>query len=118
MVTRPWEAELALSEAEARTLIAVAFPELASASIEPYGVGWDNTAFLVSGEIVFRFPRRQLGAECLESEIRILPGLAARRLPLQVPEPVYVGRPTATYPWPFAGYRRLEGTTACAARPF
>src|SRR5262249_19523617 len=39
----------------------------------------------------------------------------APRLPLPVPSPIFVGRPAADYPWPFAGYRMVPGRTACAA---
>jgi len=31
--------------------------------------------------------------------------------------PEWVGEPTAGFPWPFAGYRLIPGTTACAAAP-
>jgi aminoglycoside phosphotransferase (APT) family kinase protein len=34
--------------------------------------------------------------------LRVLPSLA-RLLPLPIPEPTFVGRPTAEFPWPFAG---------------
>lgn len=44
----------------------------------------------------------------------MLPRLAGR-LPLDVPEPQWIGRPTERFPWPFAGYRRLSGVTADAA---
>jgi aminoglycoside phosphotransferase (APT) family kinase protein len=110
----PWTAEREVPASLARTLIASQFPELSPARIEPFGVGWDNTAYLVDGQFVFRFPRRQLGADCMAAELAVLPHLAAR-LPLPIPDPVFAGRPAEGYPWPFAGYRRLAGRTACAA---
>ena len=45
------------------------------------GAGWDNTAYLVNGEWVFRFPRRTIAVPLLEAEGRVLPKLAPR-LPL------------------------------------
>ena len=109
----PWTAEVSISAELARALIAEQFPQLAPDRVDLLGVGWDNSAFLVDGETVFRFPRRQMGADLLENEIRVLPMLASR-LPLAVPNPKYVGRATDRFPWDFAGYRRLGGRTACA----
>jgi aminoglycoside phosphotransferase (APT) family kinase protein len=113
---RPWEPERSVDEALARRLIARQFPELAALSVEPYGVGWDNTAFVVGRRWVFRFPRRTIAVALVETECAILPALAPR-LPLPLPVPVYLGRPGQDYPWPFAGYRELAGTTADRASP-
>ena len=44
-----WDAEIAVGERQARSLIASQFPELAAATIELIGVGWDNTVFAVDG---------------------------------------------------------------------
>ena len=41
-------------------------------------------------------------------EIALLPALAPR-LPLPVPVPQLVGRPTDAYPWPFWGARVVPG---------
>jgi aminoglycoside phosphotransferase (APT) family kinase protein len=113
-MTPPWAAEVVVSGDLARSLIEAQFPELAPARVEPLAAGWDNTAFRVNGRLVFRFPRRQVAVPLLEAEVRLLPVLAPR-LPLPVPVPGFVGRPTAAYSWPFAGYPLLPGRTACAA---
>lgn len=113
-MTPPWTAEHDVSAAQACTLIESQFPDLAPARIEPFGVGWDNTAYQVNEVFVFRFPRRRLGAECMEAEIAVLPHIAPG-LPLPIPHPEFVGHPTEYYPWSFAGYRLLAGQTACAA---
>src|SRR5262249_59987224 len=105
LVTQPWTAELDVSPELARSLIIGQFPELAPATIEPLGFGWDNTAYLVNARYVFRFPRRQLGADCMESEIRVLP-LLAPLLPLSIPNPIFVGQATDQFAWSFAGYER------------
>jgi aminoglycoside phosphotransferase (APT) family kinase protein len=107
-----WEADIQLTEGQAALLIERQFPGLAPAEMEPLGVGWDNIAFLVNRRWVFRFPRRQVAANLLEREARILP-LLAPHLPLRIPVPEYVGAATRGYPYVFAGYPVLGGETAC-----
>lgn len=113
--SRPWEAECPVEPELARALVAAAAPELAQASIEAFGSGWDNTAYLVDGRWVFRFPRREMAVAAMQTEIRALPVLS-RRLPLRIPEPVHVGSPSGDYPRPHAGYACLPGELV-ALRP-
>jgi aminoglycoside phosphotransferase (APT) family kinase protein len=113
-MTPAWSAERTVSADLARSLIEAQFPSLAPAAVAPLGVGWDNTAFLANEAHVFRFPRRQIAVPLLDLEARLLPALA-RRLPLAVPVPTFLGRPTDAYPWPFAGYPLLPGRDAPAA---
>lgn len=108
-----WEADIALSPELALGLVCEQFPGLGRV-IEPFGSGWDNVAYLVDGELVFRFPRREFAVPFLSREVRVLPGLAPR-LPLPVPVPLWLGEPTERFPWPFAGYRRIAGRTLDAA---
>jgi len=108
---RPWVAEVEVSPALAAALVESQFPSLAPVRVTLMGEGWDNTAYLVNGEWVFRFPRRTIAAPLLEAEGRVLPALAPR-LPYPIPVPVWSGRPDASYQWPFLGYRRLEGHVA------
>ncbi|MEZ4651582.1 MAG: phosphotransferase [Candidatus Eisenbacteria bacterium] len=90
--------------------------------------GWDNQAFLVTRmvpgealarrepmteEWVFRFPRREVAAPLLVNELAVLPRIAPN-LPLPIPVPTLRGGPTGSYPWVFAGYRKLAGHTACS----
>ena len=106
-----WHPEHVVDEDEARTLLRDAgFPH---ARVEPFGAGWDNTAYLVDDTWVFRFPRREVAVACLRQECRHLPRLVSR-LPIPVPHPVHIAAPEGN--WPFAGYRRIEGTAAHAAR--
>lgn len=107
-----WDADVSLTREEATRLVEHQFPELAPATLEPLGTGWDNAAYTVNGRWVFRFPRRQIAAGLLENEARLLPRLAPH-LPLRIPEPVWHGRPEDPYPYPFAGYALLPGDTAC-----
>jgi aminoglycoside phosphotransferase (APT) family kinase protein len=111
-MTRLGDAETDISPEEAAGLIQRQFPALAPVQVEPLGVGLDNVAFRVNGRLVFRFPRHEFAASLIEREIRVLP-LLAPRLPLSIPAPAFVGTPDAGYPYPFAGYPLLPGTTAC-----
>ncbi|MCB9797816.1 MAG: phosphotransferase [Alphaproteobacteria bacterium] len=110
----PWEPEIALDPARAAALVRQAFPELAGVEAAVLGEGWDNLA-LRFGDQVFRLPRRQLGADCMEAEIAVMPAVA-RRLGLPVSAPERHAGPLADYPWRFAGYRLLEGLTGCDPR--
>jgi aminoglycoside phosphotransferase (APT) family kinase protein len=66
--------------------------------LEEFGAGWDNTLWRLGNELIVRLPRRMAAAPLTVNEQRWLPELAPR-LPLPVPSPVRVGRPTRTYPW-------------------
>src|SRR5262249_20784954 len=109
-----WSAEQTVSEALAVQLIEEQFPGLSPVQVELVGEGWDNYAFKINGRFIFRFPRRQVAVELLETAYRILPKLAPR-VTLPVPVPQFLGHATAQYPWPFSGYSMLEGITACSA---
>ena len=107
----PWDPERVVSTTLAGLLIESQFPALAPVRVEPLGVGWDNSAFLINASFVFRFPRRQIAVDLIETELRVLPRLAGR-LPLSIPVPEWSGRPEPRFPWPFAGYRCLPGCPA------
>jgi aminoglycoside phosphotransferase (APT) family kinase protein len=111
LADKPWIPEVEVSPALARTLVESQCPALAPAYVERMGEGWDNTAYLVNGEWVFRFPRRTIAVPLIETEARVLPSLAAH-LPYPIPTPVWFGRAAPTYQWPFLGYRRLDGRVA------
>ncbi len=110
-----WDAQETVSPERAQALIERRFPELSPARAQPLGEGWDNTAYLVNDRWVFRFPRRPIAAQLLRTEAAVLPQIAAR-LPLAIPAPRYLGEPDRDFPWPFAGYERIEGETACRIR--
>lgn len=105
---RPWVAEREVPPALARSLLDQQFPPLRGAPLRPFGAGWDNTAYLVDEAWVFRFPRRRIAVPFMEAELRNLPCLAGR-LPVPVPAPQWIGRPSPDFPWPFGGYRLLSG---------
>jgi aminoglycoside phosphotransferase (APT) family kinase protein len=106
-----WTANIHIDLLLARSLVASQFPALSLQRIEPFGNGWDNTAFLVDDALVFRFPRRRVAVALLEAEITLLPHISPQ-LPLAIPDPCLVGAPSAAYPSPFAAYRLIQGATA------
>ncbi len=114
-MARPWEAEQTVDGPRATRLIEAQFPSLGPVRVEPFGVGWDNTAYLVNGDYVFRFPRRQMAVPFLENECRVLP-LITGRVPLPVPKPEFIGVASPDFGWPFSGYRLLAGRTADRAK--
>lgn len=109
-----WDPEHTLEEPLALELIREQFPGLNASQIRLLGAGWDNTAFLVNEEMIFRFPRRTIAVPFLETEWRALPKLSPR-LSLEIPHPRWHGKPSSRFPWPFLGYRMLRGLTACHA---
>lgn len=109
-----WEAEQTIEPPLALQLIKEQFPELQPQNIRLLGVGWDNTAFVVNEDLIFRFPRRAIALPLLEAEWSLLPKLAPQ-LPLPIPFPQWKGNPSAQFPWTFIGYRMLTGFTACYA---
>lgn len=113
---RAWDPEHAVDEELAKRLIEATFPELQPARVELLGIGWDNSAFTVNGELVFRFPRREVAVELIRHECALLPALAPH-LPLPIPVPTHVSEPTPDFPWPWAGYELLAGRTADRAHP-
>ncbi|MFC4059662.1 phosphotransferase [Planomonospora corallina] len=103
-----WEAEHEVLEAEAAELVGTRFPDLRGAPVRSLATGWDNTVHLVGERWVFRFPRRAVALPGVEREIAVLPVLAPR-LPLALPVPDRVGRPSGAYPWPFWGAELIAG---------
>lgn len=107
-----WSADIDIDAALALRLVNDHFHELCVETIEPFGSGWDNAAF-VNGSIVFRFPRRRSVAHLIEREIAVLP-LLMGKLPLPISAPQYGATASAAFGFAFAGYQRIAGRTACA----
>lgn len=108
-----WTADIDINERLVAGLVAAQFPEFSNAVVAPLGFGWDNAAFLIGGRVVFRFPRRRIVANLIEREIKVLPQIASR-LPLAISAPRFIGTAAAEYPWAFAGYEMIGGSTACS----
>ncbi|OLB82753.1 MAG: aminoglycoside phosphotransferase [Actinobacteria bacterium 13_2_20CM_2_71_6] len=109
-----WQPERLVGADEAAELIGGQFPDLRGTPVQPFAEGWDNTVYLVDGQWVFRFPRREIALPGVRREIAVLPRLAGR-LPLPVPVPELIGSPTPDYPWPFWAARLVHGTELAEA---
>jgi aminoglycoside phosphotransferase (APT) family kinase protein len=92
----PWAAEIEIPEQLARQLLDEQFPEFSGCSLSLLGEGWDNAAWQVGDDWVFRFPRRQVGAELIETEFSVVPAIVDR-LTAQVSCPRRLGKPTSEY---------------------
>ena len=110
-----WEAEIEVDEELAARLLHAQLAPLPERSVVLVSAGWDYVVHRVDDDWAFRFPRRSVVVPAAEREIAALPRLAPL-LPVAVPEPIHVGRPSADYPWPFYGARFLPGVEAGEAR--
>lgn len=110
-----WTAEQHVDAKLACRLVREQFAPLPERSVSPVSEGWDYAVHLVDDRWAFRFPRRAAVVPGTEREIAVL-GRIAPLLPVPVPEPSHVGRPTGTFPWPFYGARFLPGVEACDVR--
>jgi ribosomal-protein-alanine N-acetyltransferase len=71
--------------------------------------GWDNDVYILKADkIIFRCPRRKIAATLIQRENYALEFLKGK-LNLAIPDPYYkfIGPPV--YPYPFHGYRLLDG---------
>jgi aminoglycoside phosphotransferase (APT) family kinase protein len=109
-----WDAERVVDKRLARRLVAAQC--FTPRTVEPLGVGWDNTVWLVDGRWAFRFPRRELALPGVEREIDVL-GELAPLLPLPIPAPRFVGEPCEDFPWPFFGAELIPGQELADAAP-
>lgn len=116
MVTNQPEAEVDIDAELVRGLLRDQHPDLADLVLREANFGWDNVVFRLGDDLAVRVPRRQLAASLIEHEQRWLPELAPH-LPLPVPAPVRIGRPTAAYPWSWSVVPWIEGADAATDPP-
>jgi aminoglycoside phosphotransferase (APT) family kinase protein len=107
-VEKPWLAEYPVSLDLAGKLIRLQFPEIELKEIKQLGEGFDNTVIQINGQFVFRFPRRPIAVTLIQVENQLLPSIAGT-LPLDIPEPIFFGKPSTIYPYPFTGYKIVKG---------
>jgi len=103
-----WQADVTISADPVHGLLAEQCPSLAVRDLRPFAEGWDNAIWIVNDTVIFRFPRRAVAVSGVEREIRVLP-LLADRVPVAIPQPIFVGHPSSAYPWPFFGAHLIEG---------
>lgn len=103
-----WDADVVIDETLVRALLGEQFSDLDASSARLLGEGWDYSVWVLEEQWAFRFPRREVVLPGLERELAVLPRIAPL-LPLPIPTPTFVGRPTARYPWPFFGAPFIAG---------
>jgi aminoglycoside phosphotransferase (APT) family kinase protein len=106
---RDWAADRSLTSELVAKVVSEQFPALRGAELRPFNAGWDSEVYEVDREWLLRFPKRREVVGRLEREVAALPLLAAA-LPLPIPRFELLGRPSATFPYPFVGYRKLPGS--------
>lgn len=116
-----WSPEIVVDEALAGALIAEQMPALAGHPLRLLATGWDNTVFAVGDRLprwVVRFPRRAVAVPGIRREITLLPELGPQ-LPVAVPAPIAVGRPSERhgYPWPFFAAPFIAGHEVAERAP-
>ncbi|WP_442598008.1 phosphotransferase [Neobacillus sp. D3-1R] len=107
-MSEAWSPEVAVTVNEAKRLLEEQFPQLKPVTVKELGKGFDNTVFKVNEKYVFRFPRKEIAIELLMTESKLLP-LLVQDLPIDIPEPIFFGKASSTYKWPFTGYRIVNG---------
>ena len=104
-----------LAPEAAAALIRASFPAVATEGLRHLGSGWEFDAFLTADGWVFRFPRGVDYEDRLDAERRLHALLTVALPPrVAVPRVELVGRPSAAFPFRFAGHRFLPGTPADA----
>jgi aminoglycoside phosphotransferase (APT) family kinase protein len=91
-------AEVQLSVALVKSLIASQHPDLADLPVTYVAEGWDNAMFRIGDDLCARLPRRQVAEELLLLEQAWLSHIA-QRLPVPIPAMVKRGKPDQSYPW-------------------
>ncbi len=99
-----------------RNLLADQHPDLADRSLTFGARGWDNQLWRLGEDLAVRLPwQTETANQLLLKEYRWLPTLAPL-LPLPVPVPQRLGKPTRLYPHPWIVTTWVPGTPADSAR--
>jgi aminoglycoside phosphotransferase (APT) family kinase protein len=91
-------------------------PDLADRPLVPGPTGWDNTHWLLGGDLAVRLPRRRVAVGNVANEVTCLPQIAPL-LPLAVPTPVHLGAPQDDWPWPWTVIPWFPGERSDLAYP-
>lgn len=105
-------AEVDISAGLIEHLVRSQCPELAG-EVRIVAHGWDNVVARLGQDYVVRMPRRELAAGLIANEARWLPHIGPM-VPVDVPEPVFAGRPDGDYPWAWLIARWLPGRPVTA----
>ncbi|MFT4060266.1 MAG: aminoglycoside phosphotransferase family protein [Legionella sp.] len=107
--------ELVINDVLVSHLVAAQFPQWKNLPIRPVArSGWDNRTFHLGNEMLVRMPSDAEYALQVEKEQKWLPILAPQ-VPLPIPAPLALGKPTTEYPWHWSIYSWIEGEAAASA---
>jgi aminoglycoside phosphotransferase (APT) family kinase protein len=109
-------ADIAIDVSLVRALLAEQHPDLAALPLHPAASGWDNEMLRLGEQLCVRLPRRAAAASLLLNEQRWLP-LLSETLPLPIPVPLRIGRPSAIFPWSWSVVPWLAGSPADLVEP-
>ena len=109
-------AELEINADLVYSLLTQQHPDLIYLPIYLVDTGWDNVIFRLGDKFSVRLPRRQVAAKLIEHEQTWLP-LIADRLPIPIPTPYRIGKPTQNFPWRWSVLPWLAGVTADTEEP-
>ncbi len=106
-MTHAWKQTIEINESIASQVIANQH-NIQIDSIKTLDAGWDNVVCLVNQNLIFRFPRREPGLECMENEVTLVPYIQDH-VSFALSAPKWIGTPSALYPYLYAGYPMLAG---------
>ena len=101
----------AIDERLLRELLEEQHPDLAGLELKAVDGGWSNQMWRLGSDLAVRVPRHEGAPELLEREHRLVPGIASR-LPLPVPVPARLGRPSDRFPHTWLVTTWVHGTPA------
>ncbi len=97
-------------------IIKESFPDLEIAELIKIGEGFDNCAFEVNGNLIFRFPKHLEAAILLQNEVLSLSHIHqwfGDDGIIKIPRPKLIGKPSRNFPYLFYGYEKVTGKSAC-----
>jgi aminoglycoside phosphotransferase (APT) family kinase protein len=109
----PPSSDRELTVDDVRHVIREQFPDLALATLERFGDGWEKETYLVDGHVVFQFPRRVGEGDGFECQERIHALVAPVIGDIaSVPRITRWGRPSPWFACTFAGHELIPGVAA------
>jgi len=107
-------ADVRLDAALVKQLLREQHADLSELPLGERGGGWDNAVFRAGDQLAVRLPCRATSAVLMSHEQRWLMQLS-QELPLSIPAPLRIGRPSARFPWPWSVVPWLPGDSALVA---
>jgi aminoglycoside 2''-phosphotransferase len=109
----PPDIDRELDDEIVRDVVRGQFPQLAVHSVEYLDSGSSYDAYLVDGQLVFRFPRHELAAHDFDRQDRIHALVAsAAGASVGIPKIVLWGTPCTRFPHRFAAHKLIPGVAA------